>query len=77
LTGALQDYLDKRAVAVLANPEMLAEEDAMRAAVDAEAREHINHLREVARTEARAARAARDDDDDDDDYDVEVEYVSE
>ncbi|MCJ8340794.1 MAG: Obg family GTPase CgtA [Pseudomonadales bacterium] len=79
LTGALQDYLDKRALAVRADPEMLVEEDAMRAAVDAEAREHINHLREVARTEARAARAARDDDDDDgdDNYDVEVEYVSE
>ena len=79
LTGELQDFLDKRALAVIANPEMLEQEDAMRAAVDAEAREHINNLREMAREEARANRAARENDDDfdDDDYDMEVEYVSE
>lgn len=79
LTGALQDFLDKRAAAILADPELLVQEDEMRAAVDAEARERINHLREVAREEARANRAALKDDDDfdDDDYDVEVEYVNE
>ena len=76
LTGALQDFLDKRSKAILENPELLVQEDEMRSAVDAEAREHINRLRETARTEARANRAARNNDDDDD-YDVEVEYVSE
>ncbi|MEH6445657.1 MAG: GTPase ObgE [Oceanospirillaceae bacterium] len=79
LTGALQDFLDKRALAILADPELLVQEDAMRSAVDAEARQHINNLREMARAEARANREAlmNDDDFDDDDYDVEVEYVSE
>ena len=79
LTGALQDFLDKRSAAILADPELLVQEDQMRAAVDAEAREHINHLREVARQEARANRESLKDDEDfdDDDYDVEVEYVNE
>jgi GTP-binding protein len=79
LTGALQDFLDKRTAAIIANPDLQIEEDEMRARVDAEAREHINHLREVARTQARANREAlsAEDDFDDDDYDVEVEYVSE
>lgn len=79
LTGALQDFLDKRAAAILADPELLVEEDNMRAAVDAEARQRIEHLREVAREEARANREALKDDDDfdDDDYDMEVEYVNE
>ena len=79
LTGALQDFLDKRTAAIIANPDLQVEEDEMRARVDAEAREHINHLREVARTQARANREAlsAEDDFDDDDYDVEVEYVSE
>ena len=78
LTGALQDFLDKRSAAILADPELLVQEDQMRAAVDSEAREHINHLREVAREEARANREAMKDDPDfdDDDYDVEVEYVN-
>jgi len=79
LTGALQDFLDKRTAATIADPELLVREDEMRAAVDAEAREHIDRLRELARSEARANRAAHKDGDDfdDDDYDVEVEYVSE
>ena len=79
LTGALQDFLDKRTAATIADPELLVREDEMRAAVDAEAREHIDRLREAARSEARANRAAQKDGDDfdDDDYDVEVEYVSE
>ena len=78
LTGALQDFLDKRAKAILVDPELLVQEDAMRSEVDTEAREHVNKLREKARDEARANRAARekDADDDDDNYDVEVEYVS-
>ncbi|EPJ46436.1 MAG: GTP-binding protein [Osedax symbiont Rs1] len=78
LTGALQDFLDKRAAAMLADPELAVLEDQMRSAVDTEGRDHVNSLRLLAREEARANRAARENDDDDEgDYDVEVEYVSE
>lgn len=73
LTGALQDFLDKRTQDIIENPELLDEENATRETIDLEAREHIERLR----MQYRAAKEEDDDDFDDDDYDVEVEYVSE
>lgn len=75
LTHDLQEYLDTLKAALLADPELVEAERAVRVQVDREARENLDRLR----AEARAHRGAGDDDWDDDfnddDYDVEVEYV--
>ena len=75
LTLALQDYLDERAAQIAEQPELLDEENATRAQIDAEAREHIEQLRAAIR-KRKLAQEEDDDDFDDDDYDVEVEYVN-
>ncbi|MDP2524028.1 GTPase ObgE [Neptunomonas phycophila] len=70
----IQNYLDQRAEAIAADPELLDAENAQRDQIGAEARDHIERLREKARAR-RAGDDLDDDDFDEDDYDVEVEYV--
>ncbi|BBB31312.1 Obg family GTPase CgtA [Neptunomonas japonica] len=73
----LQNFLDERAAAFLAEPELQQEENEVRALVDAEARLHIERLRQSMRKKREADQDLDIDDDDfdDDDYDVDVEYV--
>jgi GTP-binding protein len=73
----LQNFLDERAAAFLAEPELQQEENEIRALVDAEARLHIERLRQSMRKKREADQDLDIDDDDfdDDDYDVDVEYV--
>ena len=77
LTMDLQNFLDERAAAFLAEPELQQEENEVRALVDAEARLHIERLRQSMRKKREADQDLDIDDDDfdDDDYDVDVEYV--
>ncbi|WP_370052039.1 Obg family GTPase CgtA [Neptunomonas sp.] len=70
----IQNYLDQRAEAIAADPELLDAENAQRDQISAEARDHIERLREKARAR-RSGDDLDDDDFDEDDYDVEVEYV--
>jgi len=70
----IQNYLDQRAEAIAADPELLDAENAQRDQISAEARDHIERLREQARAR-RSGDDLDDDDFDEDDYDVEVEYV--
>ncbi|QLE96231.1 Obg family GTPase CgtA [Neptunomonas phycophila] len=70
----IQNYLDQRAEAIAADPELLDAENAQRDQISAEARDHIERLREQARAR-RSGDVLDDDDFDEDDYDVEVEYV--
>lgn len=73
LTLDLQVFLDERAAAMAEDESLLEQENETRAVIDAEARLHIERLRE----QVRARKEAADDDDDfnDDDFDIEVEYV--
>ena len=74
LCGNILDYLEERWDAEEENPELAEAEVAMQEAMQAEAKERIEELRE----RHRAARSGEKDDDDDfndDDYDVDVEYV--
>ena len=71
----LQDFLDQRAEAFAADPELLEQEKETRALIDAEARLHIQRLRDAMRARREAADSEDDDDFNDDDYDIEVEYV--
>lgn len=71
----LQDFLDQRAEAFAADPELLEQENETRALIDAEARLHIQRLRDAMRARREAADSEEDDDFNDDDYDIEVEYV--
>ncbi len=70
LCGNILDYLEERWDAEEENPELAEAEVAMQEAMQAEAKERIEELRE----RHRAARSGEVDDDDDD-YDVDVEYV--
>jgi GTP-binding protein len=73
----LQTFLDERAEAMEADPDLLDEENEIRDTISAEARDHIERLREQARLRRKGIQESQEDDDDfnDDDYDVEVEYV--
>lgn len=80
LTRDLQNVLDEIWEAERLDPELVEQERAVQDRMQAEARHHIQLLREkhlAARKSGAAAGEAADDDDDfdDDDYDVEVEYV--
>ncbi len=78
LTMDLQNFLDERAVAFAADPELQEEENEIRALVDAEARLHIERLRQSMRKKRDSDQDIdidEDDDFNDDDYDVDVEYV--
>lgn len=80
LTRDLQNVLDEIWEAERLDPELVEQERAVQDRMQAEARHHIQLLREkhlAARKGSAAAGEAADDDDDfdDDDYDVEVEYV--
>ncbi|SFG88830.1 Obg family GTPase CgtA [Neptunomonas qingdaonensis] len=78
LTMDLQNFLDERAAAFAADPELQQEENEIRALVDAEARLHIERLRQSMRKKRDSDQDIdidEDDDFDDDDYDVDVEYV--
>ncbi|WP_372738110.1 Obg family GTPase CgtA [Neptunomonas sp.] len=78
LTMDLQNFLDERAAAFVADPELQQEENEIRALVDAEARLHIERLRQSMRKKRDSDQDIdidEDDDFDDDDYDVDVEYV--
>ncbi len=74
LCGQLLDCLEERWAEEAANPEVLEAERALQAAMQDEARERIEELRERHRAARKAGRDG-DDDFDDDDYDVEVEYT--
>jgi GTP-binding protein len=71
----LQEFLDERQAAFAADPELLEQENDARARIDAEARMHIERLREAMRAKRLAGESDDDDDFDDSEYDVEVEYV--
>ena len=72
----LQEFLDERQAAFAADPELLEQENDARARIDAEARMHIERLREAMRAKRLSGESDDDDDDfDDSEYDVEVEYV--
>ena len=78
LTMDLQNFLDERVVAFAADPELQEEENEIRALVDAEARLHIERLRQSMRQKRDSDQDIdidEDDDFNDDDYDVDVEYV--
>lgn len=81
LTRDLQNVLDEIWEAEKLDPEVAEQERAMQDRMQAEARQHIQALREkylAARKAGKAGGEDQDDDDDDfddDDYDVEVEYV--
>lgn len=72
LTHDLQNFLDERAQQLADDPDLQEAEQQTRAIIDAEARLHIEQLREAQRARREQAE---DDDFDDDDYDVDVEYV--
>ena len=69
----LQNFLDERSEAIIADPSLLEEEHKTRLIIDHEARENLERLK--AELRAKREDADWDDDFDDDDYDVEVEYV--
>jgi GTP-binding protein len=75
LVHDLQDFLDARAAAIAADPELLERERHTRAVIDAEARENLQRLRLEQRARRLDDGALDDDGFDDDDYDVEVEYL--
>ncbi|MCD8513691.1 MAG: GTPase ObgE [Nitrincola sp.] len=69
----LQNFLDERSEAIIADPSLLEEEQKIRLIIDHEARENLERLK--AELRAKREDSDWDDDFDDDDYDVEVEYV--
>lgn len=79
LTRDLQNELDQLWEAEKFDPELLKQEREMQDRMQAEARQHIQALREkyLANRKGGGVSEGEDDDDDfdDDDYDVEVEYV--
>ncbi len=75
LCGQVLDYLEERWQAEAEDPELAGVERAMQDAMQQEARERIEELRERHRAKRKAARGGDDDDFDDDDYDVDFEYV--
>lgn len=79
LCGKILEYLEERWDAEKQDPELAEAENAMQEAMQDEARERIEELRQRHRAQRLAARDGDDFDDfddyDDDDYDVEFEYV--
>ncbi len=77
LCGDIMAYVEARKEEELSNPELAELERERQDAMQEEARERIEELRERHRAEKRAQRKGTDDDDDwnEDDYDVEFEYV--
>jgi GTPase len=78
LCGEILEYIDTRKEEEGANPELAQAEAERQEAMQEEARERIEELRERHRAQKLAKRSGSDDDDDDwneDDYDVDVEYV--
>ncbi len=74
LCGDILNYLEECWDAEKADPELLEREREVQSAMQAEARERIEELRERHRI-ARVNRKNKDDDYNEDDYDVDVEYV--
>ena len=75
LCGKVLDYLEERWEEEENNPELVEAEFATQEAMQAEAKERIEELRERHRAARKAAKDGDDDDFDDDDYDVDFEYV--
>ena len=74
LSGKLLDYLEQCWEAEAENPELVEQEESAQEAMQAEARERIEQLRNLYRAQKRAQKEANNDDWDDDDHDVEVVY---
>jgi GTP-binding protein len=73
LCGDIMKYIEERRLRAEEDEDFAQQIQAEREQVEAEAREHIEMLRE----RRRQLRELQDDEDDDDDYDVEVVYVRE
>jgi len=74
LCGQALDYLEERWAAEADDPDLVEAEFAVQEAMQAEAKERIEELRERHRL-ARKGEDDGGDDFDDDDYDVDFEYV--
>ena len=74
LVFALMNAIEERRLQELEDPDYAAEQEALRAQLEQEARERVQLLKAQARLE-RLARESDDDDDDDDDDDHDVEII--
>ncbi|MCH8544767.1 MAG: GTPase ObgE [Alcanivorax sp.] len=74
LVFALMNAIEERRLQEQEDPDYAAEQEALRAQLEQEARERVQLLKAQARLE-RLARESDDDDDDDDDHDVEIIYT--
>lgn len=75
LCGQLMDHLEECWDAERADPELLDREESVQEAMQQEARERIEELRESHRRRRKGGDDDNDDDYDEDDYDVDFEYV--
>lgn len=75
LVFALMNAIEERRLQELEDPDYAAEQEALRAQLEQEARERVQLLKAQARLERLARDSDDDDDDDDDDHDVEIIYT--
>ncbi|MBZ2190512.1 GTPase ObgE [Alcanivorax sp. JB21] len=75
LVFALMNAIEERRLQEQEDPEYAAEQEALRAQLEQEARERVQLLKAQARLERLAQESDDDDDDDDDDHDVEIIYT--
>ncbi|MBY6212875.1 Obg family GTPase CgtA [Microbulbifer agarilyticus] len=76
LSGQLMDYLEERKEQEELDGDLFEAEQEAQRQMQREARERIDHLREVQRAKRKSAQESGEDDEewDDDDYDVDIEY---